>query len=174
MSDHAIGVWTFAFTVAGVAIAAGGVFYAVKTLRETADVARAQFWVMVRGVMANYDDVHANLRPDGIWAPREGEDYAGVGPKGAAEWARLELYMGMFEYCEKLISRDLLVEKDFKEAYAYRLGNLAKNAVIVHQKLHLHETEWRDFYQLCGRFEIHIPSREELGRANKGAQVGWN
>jgi hypothetical protein len=65
---------------------------------------------MVRGVLANYDDVHANLRPKGIWAPRKGEMYSPRGPKKAAEWARVELYMGMFEYCETLIRRGLLGE----------------------------------------------------------------
>src|SRR5437870_10095196 len=79
MTDHAITFWTFVFTAIGVAIAAGGVFYAIKTLKagaeslrlaaqeakESTNVARAQFWVMVRSVMANYDDIHANLRPGG-------------------------------------------------------------------------------------------------------------
>ena len=179
MTDHAITFWTFVFTAIGVAIAAGGVFYAIKTLKagaeslrlaaqeakENTNVARAQFWVMVRSVMANYDDVHANLRPGGIWAPHEDEEYAVLGPQDAAEWARVELYMGMFEYCEKLISRGLLEERDFRESYRYRLDNLVRNAVIVEEKLHGFETDWQDFYRLCKRFQVHIPSREELAQA---------
>ena len=169
MTDHTITLWTFVLTAIGVAIAAGGVFYAIKTLKENTEIARAQFWVMVRGVMANYDDVHANLRPEGIWAPREGETYAALGPQHASEWARVELYMGMFEYCEKLINRGLLEEKDFGASYAYRLGNLVMNALIVHEKLHIFESQWKDFYRLCERFQVHIPTSKELSQAQAPA-----
>ena len=178
MTDS-ITLWTFVFTVLGVAIAAGGVFYAIKTLNagaeslrlaaqeatKSTEIARAQFWIMVRGVLANYDDVHAKLRPGGIWAPTDANEYATRGPQDAAEWARLELYMGMFEYCEKLIRRDLLAKSDFSESYRYRLKNLVNNAVIVENKLHEFETEWQDFYSLCQRLGVSIPSREDLRKA---------
>lgn len=144
-----VALWTLIFTVIGVTIAAVGIFYAIKTLQAGAEslrlaaneaktntqIARAQFWVMVRGVLANYDDLHAKLRPGGIWAPHEDERYSPRGPQEAAEWARVELYMGLFEFCETLIKRDLLGEEDFRKAYQYRLQNLVQNAVIVEQKL---------------------------------------
>lgn len=162
MTDHTIALWTFFFTVIAVTIAAVGIVYAIKTLQAGAEVARAQFWVMVRGVMANYDDVHANLRPGGIWGVQKGETYSLRGPKIPDEWARVELYMGMFEYCETLIARRLLEKEDFRKAYRYRLKNLVQNAVIVETKLHTFKNDWKDFWNLCDRLDVHIPSREEL------------
>jgi hypothetical protein len=169
MMGHTFDFWTFVLGVVGVVIAAGGVFYAVKTLRENTKIAQAQFFVSVRQLAANYDDVHANVRPGGTWAPHEGEKYGEVGPQNAAEWARVELYMGMFEYCEKLIGRNLLDERDFADAYVYRLRNLLSNAAIVEVKLHLHKDGWQDFYRLCQRFHVHIPSPDELGEARDAA-----
>jgi hypothetical protein len=176
MMDHTIYLLTLVFTVVGVTIAAAGFVYAVKTLRagveslrlaaeeakRSTEVARAQFWVMVRGVLANYDDVHANLRPEGIWGVPKGEKYSVRGPQDAAEWARVELYMGMFEYCEALISRRLLEQEDFRKAYRYRLNNLVHNAVIVEEKLHTFRPDWKDFWDLCERLDVDIPSRDEL------------
>ena len=172
MSNDPIALWTLAFTVIGVVIAGGGVVYAIKTLRagveslrlaalaqeESTVIARAQFWVLVRGVLASYHDVHANLRPEGIWAPQLAEKYASRGPQDAAEWARVELYMGMFEYCEKLMGRGLLEEKDFAASYQYRIENLLQNAVIVKEKLHIRGAHWGEFYNLCKRLRIDIPS----------------
>ena len=73
MTGDPIAFWSFVFTVLGVVIAGGGFVLAIKTLKENTEVARAQFWVMFREVLANYDDVQASLRPGGIWAPKEGE-----------------------------------------------------------------------------------------------------
>lgn len=167
MSEKYIAVWTLVFTVAGVALAGGGVFYAIKTLKENAEIARAQFWVSVRAVLVNYDDVHAKFRPSGIWAPAEGEVYAFTGPQNAEEWARVELYMGTFEYCEKLIRRGLLEEDDFSDAYKYRLIGMLKNIVVVSAKLHDNKRSWQDFYQLCERLKVRIPTAEELTSALK-------
>jgi hypothetical protein len=174
MTEHAIIFWTLVFTVIaavftviGATIAVAGVVYAIKTLRASSEVARAQFWVMVRGVLANYDDVHAKLRPGGTWGVQNGEEYSLQGPENAAEWARVELYMGMFEYCETLITRDLLKKEDFGDAYKYRLENLTRNAVIVHEKLHLRPQGWIKFLNLCDRFNLHIPSNAELPAAQK-------
>jgi hypothetical protein len=164
MDDHTITFWTFIFTALGVAVAVGGVFYAIKTLKENSVIAQAQFFATVRQALANYDDVHANVRPTGIWAPRPGEKYAALGPRLGSEWARVELYMGTFEYCEKLLTRGLLDEKDFAGSFRYRLNNLMTNAVIVQEKLHVREKDWQVFLRLCERLQVRIPTREELGQ----------
>jgi hypothetical protein len=181
MTDHIIALLTLIVAILGVAIAGAGIFYAIKTLRagvestdlavkeakKNTEIAGAQFWVMIRGIFAHYDDVHAKLRPGGIWAPNEEESeiLAKRGPTGAAEWSRVELYMGMFEYCETLIGRALLKEEDFRNAYRYRLGNLVRNAVIVDEKLYEHKADWQDFWSLCKRFDVKIPSRDAVVQA---------
>ncbi|HMH12781.1 MAG TPA: hypothetical protein VK578_06705 [Edaphobacter sp.] len=170
MTDHAIALLTLILTGIGVLIAGVGIGYAVKTLRAGAEIARAQFWVMVRGVLANYDDVHAKLRPEGIWGVPLAEKYSLQGPQDAAEWARLELYMGMFEYCETLLTHGLLDEKEFSDAYRYRLDNLVHNAVIVREKLHERGIYWKKFSNLCGRLRVPIPRPGDLPPARDSSQ----
>jgi hypothetical protein len=169
MSDHEIALhglelawWTLGLTGLGVLIAASGIFYAVRTLKESAETAQAQFWVNIRGVLANYDDLHAKLRPGGPWAPRPGESYAWIGPASAEEWARVELFMGLFEYCETLLARGMLNPEDFRKAYKYRLENLLRNAPIVETKLIELAAYWQDFLALCKRFDVPVPTASEL------------
>ena len=183
MTDHTIALWTFVFTVIAATIGVAAIVYAIKTLRaavqslrlaadeakRSTEVARAQFWVMVRGVLANYDDVHAKLRPEGIWGVQNNENYSQRGPQSAEQWARVELYMGMFEYCETLIAHDLLKKEDFRDAYQYRLRNLVSNAVIVEKKLLDRRPDWIKFCDLCHRFNVHIPTRNELPTAPEEA-----
>jgi hypothetical protein len=125
-----IALWTLIVTVIGVVLALAGIAVAIWTLKESAKVARAQFFVTIRALLANYDDIHAYLRPDGKW-----DTVPVSGPKGADEWARVELYMGTFEYCETLLRHGFLDEKEFGSAYSYRLENIVANPIIVEEKL---------------------------------------
>jgi hypothetical protein len=156
---------TLVLTFIGVAVAAIGIFYAVKTLRDNGKVARAQFFATVRGLMANYDDVHAKFRPGGDWAPAGRQRYAHTGPDKPQEWARVELYMGLFEFCERLLKRGLMEQEDFNRSFRYRLRNLMRNAVIVEAKLLSElQDEWSDFLSLCNRCKdkVHVPSKEDI------------
>jgi hypothetical protein len=166
MTEHAISLWTLSLTAAGLVIALAGIFYAIKTLRDNGIIARAQFFATVRGLMAEYDDVHAKLRPEGAWAPPEGELFARTGPGTPEDWARVELYMGLFEYCEVLLRRGLMQQEDFDRSLRYRLQNLMRNAVIVEIKL-LSDLKvgWEDFLLLCGRCGVHVPTLQEISGA---------
>lgn len=157
MDDHQIGVATLVVAALMALIAMGGVWYAVKTLADSIRVSRAQFFATVRGLMSNYDDVHTNLRPGGAWASE-----VPAGPQNPAEWARVELYMGLFEYCERLLEQGLLNKTDFDRNLRYRLTNIVANPIIVGTKLHPPLVEhWGDFIRLCARCRIHIPSHSE-------------
>jgi uncharacterized membrane protein len=75
MSEKDIVFWTFIVTVVGVIVtvvgvifALGGIAVGVWTLRESSHVTKAQFLITMRNLLANYDDVHAKLRPGGEWA----------------------------------------------------------------------------------------------------------
>jgi hypothetical protein len=173
MTEHEIAFWTLVLTAAAVLIAGAGIYFAirtlqvaVRTLQDGAEISRAQFWVTIRGVLANYDDVHAKLRPGGPWAPPELERFAKIGPATAEEWARVELLMGLFEYCETLLTRGMLAQRDFEKAYAYRIDNLLHNAPIVREKLIVRASDWKDFIRLCGRFKVAIPSERELPKTD--------
>jgi hypothetical protein len=163
MTEYTILVLTLALTAIGVAIAAIGIFYAVKTLRDNGKIARAQFFATVRGLMTNYDDVHAKFRPGGDWAPAGRQRYAHTGPDKPQEWARVELYMGLFEFCERLLKRGLMEQEDFNKSFLYRLENLMVNAVVVKTKL-LSSLKggWVDFLSLCHRCKVAVPSKDEI------------
>jgi hypothetical protein len=143
-------LWTLIVTAIGVFFALVGIAVAVWTLNESAKVAKRQFFVTVRSLLANYDDIHAKVRPHGDWAI-ENEI---TGPARAEEWARLELYMGTFEYCETLIRNGYLDEEEFCKAYGYRLGNIVANRIIVEEKLIKLGAYWEDFCKLCRRCGI--------------------
>jgi hypothetical protein len=162
MTDHESAQWTLALTAGAIVMALASIFYAIKTLRDTRKIARAQFFATVRGLMMEYDDVHARLRPGGPWAPGKGELYAQTGPETPEEWARVELYMSLFEYCEILLRSRLMRQKDFDRSLRYRLQNLMRNAVIIEAKL-LSELRagWTDFLRLCERCKIHVPSGQD-------------
>jgi hypothetical protein len=102
--------------------------------------------------MSNYDDVHAKLRPGGDWASE-----VPAGPQNAAEWARVELYMGLFEYCERLLEQGLLNQTDFDRNLRYRLTNIVANPIIVEAKLRPPLVQyWGDFVQLLARCKVDI------------------
>jgi hypothetical protein len=166
--------WTLVLTFITTVITLVGVIYAVLTLREgvrqgkrNAEVVWGQFWVSTWTLFAKYDDVHAMLRPGGIWGVQSGERYSPRGPTTAAEWSRVELYMGNFERCEALIVRELLKEEDFRSAFAYRLHNLVSNKIIVREKLLYRKEYWEKFCDLCERLEVHIPSFAEINEAGE-------
>jgi hypothetical protein len=148
-----IALWTLIVTIIGVVFALAGIAVAIWTLKESAKVAKAQFFVTIRALLANYDDIHAYLRPEGKWAT-----VPISGPTGATEWARLELYMGTFEYCETLIRHGFLDEKEFCKAYGYRLQNIVVNPMIVEEKLIELGEYWVDFCKICKRCGISLPA----------------
>jgi hypothetical protein len=161
-----IALATLAVTTVGVGLGLYGLWVAIRTLQSaetalrlatdeaktSAAVSRAQFWIMIRGVMANYDDIHAKFRPGGAWST---DDH---GPDSADEWARTELYMGLFEYCEQILEQRLLDEREFRDFYEYRLGNIVANKKVVVEKLEYNCVSWKKFRRLCERFNIEIPT----------------
>jgi hypothetical protein len=159
MDDHQIAIATLIVTVLTVLIAivavwyaAVAVRYAAETLKDSVRVSRAQFFATVRDLMSNYDDVHAKLRPGGAWASE-----VPAGPQNAAEWARVELYMGLFEYCERLLEQGLLNQTDFDRNLRYRLTNIVANPTIVEAKLRPPLVQyWGDFVQLLARCKVDI------------------
>jgi hypothetical protein len=154
---------TLGLTFIGVVLAAIGIFYAVKTLRDNGKIARAQFFATVRGLMADYDDVHVKFRPGGDWARVKPQSYAHTGPDKPHEWARVELYMGLFEFCERLLKRRLMERDDFDRLFLYRLRNVMVNAVVVETKLLSSlKDDWTDFLNLCDRCGVRVPSSEEI------------
>jgi hypothetical protein len=80
------------------------VLVAIWQLRDANKTAVGQFWLTLRGVMTEYDDIHANFRPRGRW---HGSTTL---PNQVNDWTRTELYMGLLEYCNTLMAQVCLTE----------------------------------------------------------------
>jgi hypothetical protein len=167
-------VLTLVFTFIGVIITlvgvAGGLFALVftgitildaqKQAGENAAIFRAQFSILLRQVFTAYDDLHTNFRPGGPW---HGPDkYPPL-----ADWARIELYMGLFEHCDRLLKEGLIDEQEFAAAYGYRLKNLLTNDWVVKVKLESIRPGWKGFINLCYRLPEVREKLEELKKEKK-------
>jgi len=167
-SEHTAAFWTLIVTVCAALLGVSALFYAWKTVeeakkqaRENAEYTKAPYWILLRGVLANYDDIHAKFRPDGAW------HNSSVLSKDVEDVARTELYMGLLEYCDKLLEKKLLDERDFPASYRYRLKNIVTNGWIRTAKLGKeeddgHRADWLAFINLCYRVGVPITGVEKL------------
>jgi hypothetical protein len=171
VSEHDIIFWTLIVTTIGVAAGLGALIFAWKTIleaqkqaRENAKTAKAQFWILLRGIFALYDDVHAKLRPGGEWHDDREKSYnRDKGPKTAHDMARIEVYMGLFEYCYRLLQQGLLDEQTFSNSYKYRLKNLVNNRWISDIKLGTKLREdWKDFRDLLNQLKVEFLTKNSL------------
>ncbi len=122
--------------------------YGVHLNRQTT---RAQLWLNLREKFQGFDEVHLKLRPGGDWA------VPGAGPKDPNEWAPVEGYMGLFEFCERLLEEGLLEEGIFRETYEYRVRNIVANERICVEKLVKRPKGWKAFIRLCKRWDVKLP-----------------
>ena len=102
-------------------------------------------------MFADHERVHRLLRPDGEWAKHN------LGPK-PEEWPDVEAYLGLFEICEDLLAEGLIDEATFKKGYAYRIGNILANQMIVSEKLVKRAKYWTRFLSLARRMGFPAPS----------------
>src|SRR3712207_5634197 len=100
--------WANVATVAGSVIAVIVLGYTAYQVHLSTNVSRGQFWLELEKMMSVHDEVHLKLRPGGEWAVN------GAGPKTAADWAKLEDYMGFFEHCEVLLRKKLIDWETFE------------------------------------------------------------
>jgi hypothetical protein len=152
---------------------------AAKEAKRSTAIARGQFLILTRNVLANYDDINANFHRGGRW------DWSKTrkGPETAEEWERTEVYMGTFEFCEIMLDAGYLDADEAKAAFGYRVKNIVSNPIVVHHKLELLADLWKRFIRLCNRLDVPIePSEIKLGRpaealaikgAGKNALAGW-
>jgi hypothetical protein len=148
-------------TLIGILIAVVGIVIAIFKLKRSNEIAKVQSWLTLRGLMANYDDIHANLSSRGKWHGSHDK------PNTVEEWTKVETYLGLFGYCNELITSNLLDKRHFDHWFGYRVANLLSNPRIVTYKLHgyeqsnFHETTvhgYRGFRELCKRLERRIPA----------------
>ena len=100
--------------------------------------------------LSTLDDVHLKLRgTEGAWAGRRGS------PAGAAEWARVEAYLGLLERIAVLHAAGVLRLDVVRSLYGYRLRNVWHSQAIREAKLVGRAGDWQDLIAL-----INAPESE--------------
>jgi hypothetical protein len=153
---------------------------------EEANARMANFWLELRRMFANHDEVHTKLTPRGAWADRGGaiskeervdkyfvtwarnnsitsvKEWEKLpGPTGE-EWRQVEAYMGLLEHCAPMLRNDLIDLQTFKEIYRYRLVNIMANRKIVMEKLGERRDGWQRFIELLRMVNIEVPPQDNL------------
>jgi len=164
MDDHSIILWTLIFTAAGVIAGLIVLYLTWRAVRETrlqseknTETTRAEFLLQLRQAFGSHIEAHINLRPGGIWHDST------AAPSCISDYAKIELYMGLFEYCDELLEKGFLDNTAFSRQYRYRVQNLLTNHWVVSQKLMAARPGWLGFINLCHRLEIrNIPTVKPL------------
>jgi hypothetical protein len=111
--------------IVGFPIALAALAYAAWQLRLSAKIARGQFLLELKGMVARHDDIYHKVTPEGPYAAGHSQ------PVTPEEWSRLVDYLGFFESCEFLIQNGSLTASTFKTLFGYRLRNLAKLDYVI-------------------------------------------
>lgn len=123
----------------------------LKQIEQNRVINEGRLWLEFRKMVAEFTDVHLKLRPGGSaiepW------------PNTAEEWARVEAYMGLFEFWLWMVKHDLMGIEEFKSRYGYRIDNILANERIVEEKLIKRKAGWRDFIELVELTGRKIPHR---------------
>ena len=153
---------------------------------EEANARMANFWLELRRMFANHDEVHTKLTPRGAWADSGGaiskdervdkyfvtwarnnsirsvKEWEKLPGPTEEEWRQVEAYMGLLEHCEPMLRNNLIDLQTFKDIYRYRLVNVMANRKIVMEKLGERRGGWQRFIQLLRMVEIEVPPQEHL------------
>jgi hypothetical protein len=130
---------------------------AAVQMAQSNQYAKGQNWLLLRSVLTHYDDVHAKLRPSGDWYE------SSMKPDTTEDWARTELYMGVFEFAKELTDTGMLDREHLRDWYRYRIKNLLANPRIVQYKLIDHADGWRRFLGLCEDLKLQLPRPVAVG-----------
>lgn len=129
----------------------GGLVWIGTRLGQQTVAAQAAFWLELRTMFTRHDVVHHNLRSGGAWTK------GNAGPRLHEEWAAVDAYLELFEYCEQLIVAGLMDPDFFAKTYAYRVRNLNENPSIAKAKLFAEHDDWPGFLRLMKRLKIEVP-----------------
>lgn len=140
--------WTAIFTGAQAIIMFIGFFLTILQLRSSRNDSRAQFWFKIKTHFYRFEDIATSLRPGGKWQYKI--------PPDAESWSRVDEYLGMFEYCEMLLKRNIIDEDFFKIEYRVQLSNAIGHPQINEKINNPNENEyWKTLFELCERLDIN-------------------
>lgn len=152
-------------TLLGFPIGGCALFYTAYQIHSTLLVARGQFILELKNMLAVHKAVHERLRPKEMWHGVNGQL-----PSTAQEWCDLEEYMGFFEHCEILIQDGSLRLDHFQDMFAYRVRNIVSNPGIVKAKLESEREAWVLFLKLCDRIGVEVKSSNEMTQSRSHSE----
>jgi hypothetical protein len=158
ISDHSITLWTFVVTLLGVLAALVGLYFTWRAVKDAAiqakrnaDSTRASFGLQLRQSFDAHIEAHTKLRPGGVW-------HGSLTEPSTEAYAKIEVYMGLFEFCDELLEQKFLKLDTFRRQYLYRVNNLLTNRFVAHDKLVCRRDGWLGFINLCYRIGVeNIP-----------------
>jgi hypothetical protein len=139
--------WSSIATIVGSLIALAALLYTTWQVVQNTNVNRATFWLELRKMFADHQDIHVELR-DGSWETYDDND--------PDKWPPLEAYMGLFEHCMIMLDKGLIDWQTFQRIYEYRLHNIVVVPEIVGEKLIKRGNNWQDFIQLVMNDHLHL------------------
>jgi hypothetical protein len=140
--------WARVATIAAGVAAVAALWFTAFQLQHAARASQSQFWLELRKMMGEHNNVHMMIRPGGEWRN------PGEGPSSVEEWASVDSYMGLFEHCELMLRKRLIDAETFTAIYRYRLTNILANDKIVYAKLIKGEKGWQHFIGLLNRVDL--------------------
>jgi hypothetical protein len=126
----------------GLLLTGAGLAFAGLQLIDTRRSERGQLLLQLDEKFYRHVVIHQRLRPGGDWAE------AGKGPNSAEEWSAVEAYMALFERMNYLRRERMVELRAVDSFYGYRLCNLVRNSLVLHEKIEERGRHWRDFIEL--------------------------
>lgn len=168
MSSHWVSNAILIMTVITYVSAVAGFFVAFQQLRSNAQTNTASFWLSLRSMFDEHEEVHRSLQTDITWRDvnREVSD-----PEAIA----IVAYMGMFELVYKMLKRELIDWNTFRDIFAYRVLVIMSSPVIVKATLVENGRWWLTFRELATDLGHDVPGRSDyaLDRTILGFPAGW-
>ena len=133
---------------------------------------RARFWLELRKMFAEHDEVHRMLRygtwphslADSVPTPSnvfsmDTEASDDREEPTLEQWADLEAYMGLFEQCKAMLDDDLIDFPTFSSIYGYRIGDILENKTIEKGEFRNKQARggWKNFIALAERLGYKVP-----------------
>jgi hypothetical protein len=154
--------WANVATVLGAILGVIALGYTGLQIRQATRTQRADFWLTLRQMFAEHQEIHRKLR-DGEW-PNDDVTYP-----DEDDWAKLEAYMGLFEHCEIMLEDRILDWRTFYHIYRYRIELILSNPLIVRDKLIRRREGWERFLNLVRRMQRSVGKEVRHGVRFPGA-----
>jgi hypothetical protein len=139
-------------TIVGVIVAALALGVTAYETQMNTRTNKASFWLELRKMFAEHNEVHWNLMTGGAWHASDLE------PQPGPEMRKVEAYMGLFEHCKEMLDDKLIDRKTFENVYAYRIDFILANGSIVRQELSGPYREgWKTFVALAHDLGRTVP-----------------